>query len=266
MTGEHPSEARLLLALDRELDAQETARLMDHVRTCAECRAASERFEALSDDVERYCRTWPAEHVPLVANAATRGDTNAATRGRTIEQTIPSQRSWRHRATSASAVLAAAAAVLLLIGAWIALARGGGRGAPATLARGHGHDIRLEEHGASSASTTTVESVTPVASTTPVKPHHRLTAAAAGARASTPRQTRPTYYWALPYSDAALPLSEGSVVMRVRLSREQLQLAGIPLAGIPINDSHDTTDRSLVRAKVLVGADGLPRAISFEQD
>jgi len=94
----------------------------------------------------------------------------------------------------------------------------------------------------------------------PPKPHQRL------ARTSTPRPAGPTYYWALPYSDSALPLSEGSVVMRVRLSREQLQLAGIPLPGIPITDSTDTTNQSLLRAKVLVGADGLPRAISFEQD
>ncbi len=241
MMGEHPSETRLLLALDRELDAQETAGLMDHLDGCAECRDAWEHLQALSGDVERYCRTYPVEHVPLVANAATR------------------------RSTYASAVLAAAAAVLLLIGAWIALARGGGHGAPTTLARGHGHDTGPEAHTAPTESTTGVEPMTPVASMRPVKPQHRLVATA-GARTSTPRHTGPTYYWALPYSDSALPLSEGSMVMRVRLSREQLQLAGIPLAGIPIGDSHDKMDQSLVRAKVLVGADGLPRAISFEQD
>jgi hypothetical protein len=115
-------------------------------------------------------------------------------------------------------------------------------------ARGHGHDIMLETQ-----MTSTTMSITPP------KAHHRL------ARALTPRQTGPTYYWALPYSNGELPLSEGSVVMRVRLSRDQLRLAGIPLAGIPISDSHDTPDQSLVRAKVLVGADGLPRAISFDQ-
>jgi hypothetical protein len=65
----------------------------------------------------------------------------------------------------------------------------------------------------------------------------------------------------LPYSNGALPLSEGSVVMRVRLSREQLRLAGIP-----IGESAGAPDQSLVRARVLVGADGLPRAISLDQN
>ncbi len=233
MTSEHPSKARLLLALDRELDAQEAARVADHLRGCAECRATCERLEALSNDVERYCRTWPSEHV-LVASA----------------RLEPS----RSRTIFASVVLAAAAAVLLLIGAWIAVARssGGGEAQSNVPTRAAGHDIALE--------TQTVSTTATKASMAPPKPRHRF------ARASTSRQTGPTYYWALPYSNDTLPLSEGSLVMRVRLSREQLQLAGIPLAGIPIGDSHDTTDRSLVRAKVLVGADGLPRAISFEQD
>ena len=74
-------------------------------------------------------------------------------------------------------------------------------------------------------------------------------------------QARPTYYWALPYSNGALPLSEGSVVMRVRLSRDQLRLAGIP-----VSESQDTQNQALLRAKVLVGADGLPRAIALDQN
>jgi len=72
---------------------------------------------------------------------------------------------------------------------------------------------------------------------------------------------KPTYYWALPYSNGALSLSEGSVVMTVRLSRDQLRLAGIP-----VNAMQPVTDQPWVRAKVLVGADGLPRAIALDQD
>jgi hypothetical protein len=76
-------------------------------------------------------------------------------------------------------------------------------------------------------------------------------------------QTQTAHYWALPCANGALPLSEGTVVMRVRLSRDQLRLAGIP-----ISESQNTQDQDqpLVRAKVLVGADGLPRAISFDQN
>jgi len=76
-----------------------------------------------------------------------------------------------------------------------------------------------------------------------------------------PRRRKPTYYWELPYSNGALPLSEGSVVMTVRLSRDQLRLAGVP-----VTDVAPASQTSWVRAKVLVGADGLPRAIAFDQD
>jgi hypothetical protein len=89
----------------------------------------------------------------------------------------------------------------------------------------------------------------------PMKVRHRPARPAAA-----PAQARPTY-WALPNSNGTLPLSEGTVVMNVRLSREQLRLAGIP-----VSESQDTQNQALVRAKVLVGADGLPRAISFDQN
>jgi hypothetical protein len=49
--------------------------------------------------------------------------------------------------------------------------------------------------------------------------------------------------------------------MTVRLSRDQLRLAGIP-----VNAMQPVTDQPWVRAKVLVGADGLPRAIALDQD
>ena len=52
----HPSEVRLLLALDRELDATDLATIDAHVRTCAECRATWDRLARLSDD--ELFRAW----------------------------------------------------------------------------------------------------------------------------------------------------------------------------------------------------------------
>jgi hypothetical protein len=97
---------------------------------------------------------------------------------------------------------------------------------------------------------------------TPVSPEtrRRRTRPSASAQRTVPAR-KPTYYWALPYSNGALSLSEGSVVMTVRLSRDQLRLAGIP-----VNAMQPVTDQPWVRAKVLVGADGLPRAIALDQD
>jgi hypothetical protein len=112
--------------------------------------------------------------------------------------------------------------------------------------------------------------MTPAATGTPIAVPRRVrgpasTRAAARAQATaaaaTAAQREPTYYWALPYANNAVPLSEGAVVMTVRLSRDQLRLAGIPVSVM-----QPASDQQLVRARVLVGADGLPRAISFDQD
>jgi hypothetical protein len=249
--GGHPSDAHLLLALDGELDAPEAARVSDHLRGCAACRATSDQLAAMSRDVERYCRSWPPEAAAVASAMPTRA-------------VPPWQRSWRERILSRSAVLATAAAVLLAIGAgamWIKLSSGARTIAPQaavipilpTPPPTRASDIQL-----ASANTNT-----PIARATPIAAHPRPAAVTRTAARAAAAQRTPTYYWSLPYSNHALPLSEGAVIMNVRLSREQLRLAGIP-----VSDVHIATDRNqdLVRAKVLVGADGLPRAISFDQN
>ena len=59
---------------------------------------------------------------------------------------------------------------------------------------------------------------------------------------------------ALPYSDENLA-PEGAVVLEVEVPRSALLLAGIP------SGESGSTDR--VKAEVMVGADGLARAIRF---
>ena len=65
-----------------------------------------------------------------------------------------------------------------------------------------------------------------------------------------------TPYVALPFSDRALPLNDATVV-RMELPAEQLQLTGLTIEG-----NHSG---SLVQADVLMGIDGLPRAIRLVQ-
>jgi hypothetical protein len=263
--GEHPSEAQLLLALDGELEARDAALVSDHVRGCVTCRATFDRLATLSREVEGYCRSWPPE--PAVAASAPARD-------------VPP---WQRFA------LAAAAAVLLAIGAgamWMQLSNGGTKAAIAPEAAvipilptpTRTSDIqlasasrdglvvrRLHESGSGPAAASAgahlhVEVRQPAMMRTAARPP-RAAARAQTLQASA--QRAPSYYWSLPYSNHALPLSDGAVVMTVRLSRDQLRLAGIP-----VSDVHIATDRNqdLVRAKVLVGADGLPRAISFDQN
>jgi hypothetical protein len=257
MMGEHPSEARILLAFDRELDAGEMAQVMTHLDACPPCRATWEQLASLSGEIEQYCHAWPAAQTPVAHTLVAQTPAAETPADRWW------QRRWRPRVTSGLGALAAAAALLLAIAGGVALLRGGSNAAVPT----HTQDIRLASAAMPTAPVATA-ALTPTP--TPTAPPRRArgsgstrTAARAAAAAATAASARrgPTYYWALPYANGALPLSEGAVVMTVRLSRDQLRLAGIP-----VSLAQPASDQSLVRARVLVGADGLPRAISFDQN
>ena len=63
-----------------------------------------------------------------------------------------------------------------------------------------------------------------------------------------------TPFFSLPFSDAALPLDQATVI-RVELPRSALELAGLPV------DEDRRNQR--IRADLILGADGLARAIRF---
>jgi hypothetical protein len=63
-------------------------------------------------------------------------------------------------------------------------------------------------------------------------------------------------FFALPFSDAALPLSDATVV-RVQLPIEELRLTGLAVEGEPTG--------VVIQADVLLGIDGLPRGIRLVQ-
>jgi hypothetical protein len=278
----HPSESRLLLALDRELDAADLATIEAHVRTCAECRATWDRFARLSEEIAEYCRTMPSRSPSPVPAPVT------ATRVWWWPSASWAAPSWAAPPWTALSwarigrvALVGAAAALLVGVVWDVSARMTaaphpglvqGLSAPVTQASQRQQDIPLmslpgaardDAAHVAEAGNTGVPATPVSAGGHRSRPRPSATrpgrAAQAVARAEPP--TRPTYYWALPYSNGALPLSEGSVVMTVRLSRDQLRLAGIPVSTL-----QPVTDKPWVRAKVLVGADGLPRAIAFDQD
>jgi hypothetical protein len=73
-------------------------------------------------------------------------------------------------------------------------------------------------------------------------------------RPGNPRQIATDDFIALPYSDEDLS-GEGAVVLQVELPRSAVALAGIPVGDGPSNGR--------VKAEVMVGADGLARAIRF---
>ena len=73
----------------------------------------------------------------------------------------------------------------------------------------------------------------------------------AGTPAPTPQASTDNFI-ALPYSSDSLA-SAGSVVMQVEVPRSAVALAGVPVTGGPADE--------LVKVEVVVGADGLARAI-----
>jgi anti-sigma factor ChrR (cupin superfamily) len=73
-------------------------------------------------------------------------------------------------------------------------------------------------------------------------------------RPASPPQMAEDVFIALPYSDENLS-SEGAVVLQVELPRSAVALAGMPVSDGPADGR--------VKAEVVVGADGLARAIRF---
>jgi hypothetical protein len=252
----HPSESRLLLALDRELDAADLATIDAHVRSCAECRANWDRYARLSEEIAEYCRTLPSP-VPAPVPAPV---------------PVVAGRGWRWArlpwARVGRAALVAAAVALLVGVVWqvnermtAAPASGSVRDLSALVTPASRHQQDMPLVSLPGAARDDAAHVARLGSTgVPVTPMRRRPRPSATAQ-RTVSAPKPRYYWALPYSNGALPLSEGSVVMTVRLSRDQLRLAGIPVGTL-----QPVTDQPWVRAKVLVGADGLPRAIALDQD
>ena len=83
----------------------------------------------------------------------------------------------------------------------------------------------------------------------------RLPEKLVSSRAVAPREVT-TPFFALPFSDAALPLDQATVI-RVDLPRSALELTGLPVEEDRRNER--------VRADLVLGADGLARAIRFVQ-
>ncbi len=50
----HPTEAQLVLALDRELEQQEAAEIAGHIESCAACRGQWERLKRISEEIVEY--------------------------------------------------------------------------------------------------------------------------------------------------------------------------------------------------------------------
>jgi hypothetical protein len=224
----HPKDAQLVLALDGELEPREAAIVEDHLEECSACREKYAQWTLMSKRIGEYHRNFLQVPPP----DAFGGELDRLLSSKKPATTL---RSWWQSLTSPRAVAAfASVALALLLLAW-------------NLTR-----------------SSTVSMPRYVAVSTSQEPP-RLTPALAPtsvAHRSIRRRRAPVApadvdsFIGLPYSDTALPLS-GATTLRVQLPVEDLWLAGVMV------DSGRAG--AMVQADIIMGMDGLPRAMRLVQ-
>ena len=226
----HPSEARLLLALDRELPPPEAAAIQDHLTACEDCRTHWNRLARISGHLQAYHREVLQAGVPA---SSAQTATFAAHLERLARRVTPADRArrwWRGWWAPVRVAALAGAGLLAVWIAWLAVP------VPPPVA-----PHRRPAVPTAPAAVPKAASVIPVRTGSPHRARRRH--APAPSLAS---------FVALPFSDRALPLGEATV-LHVQLPADELWLAGLPVD--PMHAS------GLVEADLLLGMDGWPRAI-----
>ena len=188
--GSHPTDAQIVMALDRELEPAETAALAQHLDRCAACRAKSEQFQRASDELQNYHRDFLQSKLPVLR---TYFPSPAADRAL-------SAGFWR--ALIATAALAAIVWFGLRVNRRHAPARPVVSQAVATPAIGQPSMLAEAAH--------------------PAVAHLRRRVR------RDPAAPPIATFIELPFSDSALPLTDAAIV-RVQLRAEDLWLAGLPV-------------------------------------
>jgi anti-sigma factor RsiW len=234
MNNNHVEDGVLLRAIDQELAPRQTGQVKQHLEACPFCRERLERLRRITARIAEH------EHDGLEAGPAAA----QAERERFLARLDQEPERQSRRPRWLPWVLAPAAVslgVLVCLALWTTR---------------HPRPVAVQAIRSKPAE---VAPVITKKSATPVKPAgvyrtakkrahpERAVAAAAPAEIATP-------FFALPFSDASLPLAQATVI-RVELPRSALALTGLPV------DEDRRNER--VDADLVVGADGLARAIRF---
>jgi Putative zinc-finger len=251
----HPPGSLLMAALDSELSSQEGAAVEQHVAECRECSAQWQRLTKVSGRLTEFhgvmseVSSLPEFELRLPPD----------------KSRVPAFGAWFEWLRRPQFLVPAAALAVTLVGLalWTnsKISRPTISSSAPVATRPAASDIRPQPPPA------TVETQTvPQTRKAAVRPkrHARDTEQSLEAKGplrspvagtnSSPSQTAEVF-WALPYSDPALR-EEGAEIVRADLPREAFLKAGVPLANIPA-----TGPRGRIAADILLGADGLPRAI-----
>jgi len=236
------TDLRLAQALDGELSAAEAWRVQLHLETCESCRARLDGLGSVSSLVaELHKLDLPLEVTERFAARLAEEESRA--------RAEPVWRGWLGRPVPWRARLAWCGVLTILIVAgilWTARPHSKAGLRPAAQRR---------QPAVAAAPRELVNDI----------PAPRLRQARRSAKRSvrrehmaprTPAVAREiaTPFFALPFSDGALPLDEATMI-RVELPRSALELAGLPV------DEDRRNQR--IRADLILGVDGLARAIRF---
>lgn len=253
----HPAGSTLMAALDRELSAQENSAVEEHVAQCPQCAAQWERLRLASGRVAEFHRS-----ISTLPEFELRTETRVTSFVGILSGLIPS---WTRRAQFFMPAAALATAVLGFI-LW-------------TNSRpnvAHVNVTHIKEPspppintpsqaGTIAVSKPAIPAAPPAPAAAIQSPRHASNRVpprqahfdrhAPPPEPSAPAPQTAEVFWYLPYSNPALA-EQGAEMVRADLPREAFLMAGVPLANIP-----PAGPKERIAADVLIGADGLPRAI-----
>jgi len=236
-------DLRLVQALDGELPAAEAWRAQLHVETCESCRARLDGLRSVSSGVtELHQVALPPEVTERFAARLAEEESE--------QHLEPGWRGWLTRPVPLPARLAwCGALTILILGGLILWTT---RPHPGTVVR----PVAGKQQPAMAAAPR--EFVNDIPAPRLRRPRHsaKRSVRQEHVASQTPAVAREivTPFFTLPFSDAALPLDEATMI-RVELPRSALELAGLPV------DEDRRNQR--VRADLILGVDGLARAIRF---
>ncbi len=248
----HVEDGALLRAIDRELPPRQTRRVKAHIDRCALCGERFDRLRRITARIAEHRRDvledGPAEAQAERQRFLARLDQEPARHPRRLGW-LP----WVAQTPRRAASFAACAALSLVVLAGLVLWTRHPRPVAIQAVRSGPAEAMpvAQKESASKPAAARVKPARAVRSRHRVvkapKPAQPMAAEAASAEIATP-------FFALPFSDASLPLAQAAVI-RVELPRSALELAGLPV------DEDRRNER--VDADLVVGADGLARAIRF---
>jgi hypothetical protein len=253
MSNHHVEDGVLLRAIDRELPPRRTSQVKRHIERCASCQERFDRLRRITARIAGHRRdaleAGPAPDQVERQRFLARLDQEPAGRARRIGW-LP----WVAQiAPRRLASLTACAALSLVVLAGLLLWTRHPRPVAIRAVRSRPAEA-MPVAQKESAPKPNVARIKPARAIRPAhrmvktrKPEEPMPAQAASAEITTP-------FFALPFSDASLPLDQDAVI-RVELPRSALELAGLPV------DEDRRNER--VDADLVVGADGLARAIRF---